>query len=479
MKNLKIMRKRKFKNRLWKIGIILFGILLTLTNCEKENELLLENSSQKAPKIELSKKSQVKEYDEINNAKLWFEQNKELNNFNILQHTFSINWEYAFISKKNGKNAIEVPLTLNNEINIIHKKYKNSKTFNRLLIVPSKKDNTYNSFIVNILQFDNPKDFNNKSSLLNYFQLPKSFDGLITVLNNENKIVQKKEFLQGKPTKVKKKVAISSKGEQPDYTCVYFGWWYEDGTFEPITLLYCYGGGSGNPGAGIEYPGPEEPANGSPGSGYSEVNGCPEGYIPDPDGGCVEDIKVVVDEPDNPIIDLEDFLKCFDPSEGGIVTIYVNQPKANSDVVVSLKDKAGHAFVSISQGNNESVFGFYPTDTASPLNPSDQSSMGNDSQSPYDISISLYVDASTLLNVINHSIDYNPTYNLNNYNCTDFVIEMGNICGLNLPDCYSSWTGGGGSSPAILGQHIRNNFSSDSKYTISLGGNSPSNKKDC
>jgi len=40
MKNLKMMRKRK--NHLWKIGILLLGLLLTFTNCEKEQ--IFDNS---------------------------------------------------------------------------------------------------------------------------------------------------------------------------------------------------------------------------------------------------------------------------------------------------------------------------------------------------------------------------------------------------------------------------------------------------
>jgi len=42
------MRKRKFKNKLWKFGILLFGIPIVLTNCEKEGELINNSEIQKS-----------------------------------------------------------------------------------------------------------------------------------------------------------------------------------------------------------------------------------------------------------------------------------------------------------------------------------------------------------------------------------------------------------------------------------------------
>ncbi|RXP54287.1 hypothetical protein EC396_09490 [Lutibacter sp. HS1-25] len=96
------MKKRQMKNY-FKTGILLIGISLMLWNCQKENEFPLESSSTEISKEELSKKKSGKDANEINKAKLWFEQNSELNEFNMLEVTKTIDWEYAFVSKKKWK----------------------------------------------------------------------------------------------------------------------------------------------------------------------------------------------------------------------------------------------------------------------------------------------------------------------------------------------------------------------------------------
>ena len=83
-----------------KIGLFLLGILVTLTNCEKEEPLtsITEQNENELPKNSSAKSSKNKENELIENAKLWFEQHQNLNNFNILQYTETIDWEYAFVS---------------------------------------------------------------------------------------------------------------------------------------------------------------------------------------------------------------------------------------------------------------------------------------------------------------------------------------------------------------------------------------------
>ena len=197
-------------------------------------------------------------------------------------------------------------------------------------------------------------------------------------------------------------------------------------------------------------------------------------------GGNLGNSDITVDGPKNPIANMTDYLKCFDLNLGATITIYIDQPVANSDRLVSIGDRSGHTFVSISQNGYTSTFGFYPNGTASPFSPTKTSVMGDDSQSPYDVSVSVSVNSDTLKNVVNSSINYNSTYNLNDYNCTDFIIEIGNQCGLNLPDANRNWLIGGGSNPASLGQHIRNNFSpTGSQGVNTAGGTSPSNVKNC
>lgn len=179
------------------------------------------------------------------------------------------------------------------------------------------------------------------------------------------------------------------------------------------------------------------------------------------------------------IDDMEEFLKCFDKNLGATITIYVDQPVANSPQTANAKDKAGHSFVSISQNDNISVFGFYPVGTASPWNPTMSSTMQDDSNHGFDVSISIVIPPLTASHVLNLSLNYTSTYDLNNYNCTDFAIQIANLCGLNISECNTSWIDGYGSAPSILGQFIRNMPNSNGYNINKNGGTSPKNKKDC
>ena len=130
---------RKIKNCM-KIALFLLGILVTLTNCEKEEPLTSIIEKNELVKSQLSKRASNNESEDVLKAKLWFEQNQELNIFEIFEITKTIDWEQAFVSYNNDEYVIEVPLTLDNKANITHSSNKKFKTFNRLLIIPSKKE---------------------------------------------------------------------------------------------------------------------------------------------------------------------------------------------------------------------------------------------------------------------------------------------------------------------------------------------------
>ncbi len=203
-----------------------------------------------------------------------------------------------------------------------------------------------------------------------------------------------------------------------------------------------------------------------------------KGYISDGKGGCVEAIVVI--SPDTPIADMAKYLECFNVSQSATITIYANQPIANSSATHD-GTLVGHTFVSISQNGNRSVFGFYPaTSNVYPIvNPSDPSAMGNDSNDPYNVSVSTTVSGSELSQIINYSTNYQSTYHLDDYNCSDFGIEIGNLAGLGLPACNGTWPGGGGSNPGTLGQYLRNMTLPNGATRNTTGGNAPSNNKGC
>jgi len=198
----------------------------------------------------------------------------------------------------------------------------------------------------------------------------------------------------------------------------------------------------------------------------------------------LDDIAIV-DGPDNPITDLTGFFECFDVTQDAVVTVYVSDPDPGTGEAWEMTwdgPFVGHTFISISQGSNTSVFGFYPQgDEVGLSNPNDTSSLGEDGGDPFSASISTTITGSQLQQIINFSINFNSNYDLNTYNCTDFAIEAGNIGGLNLPSSDGNWPGGGGSNPGTLGEHIRSlNPPSNSNISINTSaGSAPTTYKGC
>lgn len=104
------MRKTKFKNRLWKTGILIFGILFTLTNCEKEelqtNSFEINNSLQySVPNI-----TQVKqnfEYIVGTNSSFY---KKGISSKNI-KNTIFIDWNNSKILKFKKQENIDILYT--------------------------------------------------------------------------------------------------------------------------------------------------------------------------------------------------------------------------------------------------------------------------------------------------------------------------------------------------------------------------------
>lgn len=105
--------------------------------------------------------------------------------------------------------------------------------------------------------------------------------------------------------------------------------------------------------------------------------------------------------------------------------------------------------------------------------------MGDDSGDPYTVSISTTVTGTQPNTILNYAKNYESTYHINTYNCTDFGIEMGNRAGLNLPDSNDTLTGGGGSNPGTLGLYLLNRNWTSSQPINKNGGAAPQTNKGC
>ncbi|TYP98808.1 hypothetical protein C7447_102123 [Tenacibaculum adriaticum] len=190
----------------------------------------------------------------------------------------------------------------------------------------------------------------------------------------------------------------------------------------------------------------------------------------------------IVAGPDTPINDVNDFLDCFDSAQGATLTVYVNEPNPGSGDTHN-GTFVGHTFVSIQQGNNVSTFGYYPVSNYiyPSINNSSSAVLGDDGSGneTFSANISTTVTGNQLQQILDASINFNATYHLDTYNCTDFAIELGNLAGMNLPESNGNWPGGGGSNPGTLGQHIRNLNTANNISTNTTGGNAPATNKGC
>lgn len=200
----------------------------------------------------------------------------------------------------------------------------------------------------------------------------------------------------------------------------------------------------------------------------------------------INDEVVIEAEPGDEIKDANDYTKCFNTSSNSEITIYIDQPKANSSEtwvdddssIFGVDINVGHTFVAITQGDITRVFGFYPKTDVSPRNPSTGSVLIDDSGHNYDVSITRTISGSQLASILSIVNGYNSTYDLNTYNCTDFGMACGNAAGMGLPNSYGSWPVGGGDNPGVLGENVRNLRSSNSTIDKN-GGKAKSNKGGC
>lgn len=138
-----------------------------------------------------------------------------------------------------------------------------------------------------------------------------------------------------------------------------------------------------------------------------------------------------------PKIDPKNELKCFDKTKPAKLTIYVEQAKPGTRELVG-ENQVGHAFIGIEQGQFRRVFGYYPQEDATragvALKRNYQAILRDNSGHNYDVKIEKNISALELTNIIQEAENFHPTYNLENYACADFGIEIGNLGNMNLPN---------------------------------------------
>lgn len=187
----------------------------------------------------------------------------------------------------------------------------------------------------------------------------------------------------------------------------------------------------------------------------------------------------VVYEPERPIEDIKDYVDCFTSSKPARITFYADIPSNGSAIKFSKYEKAGHAFVTIEQNINNTIYrrtlGFYPDEAIDPVFiTSGPSILGDNSNNVYDIKLSISITGLQLEKVLSLIKGFNPIYDLQKYNCTNFVLDISDAVGLSIKRTVASWGIGSGLNPT--------NFGADLKLVpgaVIVGGISPENTGSC
>lgn len=174
--------------------------------------------------------------------------------------------------------------------------------------------------------------------------------------------------------------------------------------------------------------------------------------------------------------------KCFDTTKPAKITIYVEQPIANSRKITA---DIGHTFIGIEQGEISRYLGFYPDSPGATLvgDKSQPAEIRDNSGSPFDVSISITVSPGQLTQIIGDINSFPELYMLEEYNCSDFGIQIGNKAGLSIPATVGKYSNFifkfEGRNPADLGQDIRQMKESENIKINTKGGSAPKKKGKC
>lgn len=177
----------------------------------------------------------------------------------------------------------------------------------------------------------------------------------------------------------------------------------------------------------------------------------------------------------------KDISDCFDRTIGAELTIYVEQPKENSNAVIG-PNQVGHVFVGVQQNEQRRIFGFYPETGSNEImisvGNSYEGEIRDNSGSSYHVSISTNINSTQLSYILNY-VQNSFSYNVNSYACADFGIQIGNYGGLNLPSTEVSYVTFNGRSPGQLGQEIRQMNPEDDVTVSTESNNAPNQSGSC
>ncbi|UYQ92161.1 hypothetical protein MKQ68_18910 [Chitinophaga horti] len=183
--------------------------------------------------------------------------------------------------------------------------------------------------------------------------------------------------------------------------------------------------------------------------------------------------------PVNKINDLLKFLSCFNQSKPGRLIIYVDQPEPGSDNPFTLSRLMGHVFLGLEQQLNgvtiRRTLGFAANEKVNPFTKTTApSTIGDDSSRKYNVSLAIELNPVQFSEAILKALLHKPTYDLENYNCTDYALDVAAAAGTVLPRSAGQWYVGYGRNPGSFGQDLR-----QQPGVVERRGKSPANTGWC
>jgi hypothetical protein len=164
--------------------------------------------------------------------------------------------------------------------------------------------------------------------------------------------------------------------------------------------------------------------------------------------------------PKLPILNIQQYLQCFNPSLPGKLYIFVDQPAPGYDDPFSILGKMGHVFIALEQTINGVTvrrnIGFHPADKINPFNRTQSPSiLGNDERHRFDVSFVHTFNGDDFMKIMSAVTEPLRTYDLEQYNCVDFVFDVAAAGGLYLPQTKGWWIFGRGHNPGNFGEDLR------------------------
>jgi hypothetical protein len=236
-------------------------------------------------------------------------------------------------------------------------------------------------------------------------------------------------------------------------------------------------------------------ADAGPGPGGGDYAGLPSG-----DGGAggtisvVNPAKMITYSGNDPITNVAQYIQCFNGSGSASsykITLYVDQPIPGSRTPYTFGSgsqngifNVGHVFLVFQQNEPGGAIvrsmGFYPYSWVTPLNPTDPGSLNNDQDHIYNISLSMIVSGQQFMEILNtFASGNNVNYNLNDNNCTTWVLNALQAGGIDIQTTTGVWPLGSGDDPGDLGEDIRTMTLASNMTRTTNSGSSPVNTGTC